>query len=157
MARAKRLIPVMIIVLGIVSFIVGFVFVGQSVAKRNLVTQQMLSENVKLALSEGAEPTLIHNAATAQAAADLIRQHRHNIAPTYQDLLAGSGGRFDPTNPQHLSYGQAINMENYLYLGVLAFGLTDVVLGSGVIMILTGIALGGTGVALRGLLKEKSV
>jgi hypothetical protein len=67
-----------------------------------------------------------------------------------------AGGRYDPTNPAHLSYAQAINMENYLYLGVLAFGLTDVVLGSGVVMILTGVALGGIGVALRGLLKEKS-
>ncbi|MBM4432836.1 MAG: hypothetical protein FJ025_02400 [Chloroflexi bacterium] len=154
MTRARRLIPVMIIVLGIISVVIGFVFVGQSVAKKNLVTQQMLSENVKLALSQGAEPTLIADAATAQAAADLIREHRRNIAPTYQDLLAGKG--YDPTNPDHLRYAQALNMGNYLYLGVLAFGLTDVVLGSGVIMILTGVALGGTGVALRGLLKEKS-
>lgn len=154
MLRVKRLIPLMVIVLGIISIIIGFVFVGQSVAKKNLVTQQMLSENVKLALAEGAETTLIDNTASAQAAADIIREHRRSIAPTYQDLLGD--GRYDPTNPQHLSYAQAINMENYLYLGVLAFGLTDVVLGSGVIMIITGFALAGTGVALRGLVKEKS-
>jgi len=152
LGRIKRLIPIMVLGIGIVCVILGAVFLGQAVAKKNFVTERMREEKVMLALHEGESPALIDSAKTAQAAGDLIREHRRSIAPTYQDLLAG--GRFDPTNPQHLTYAQAINMENYLYLGVLAFGLTDVVLGSGVFMIITGVALGGAGVALRGLIKE---
>jgi len=61
-------------------------------------------------------------------------------------LLAG--GKYDPTNPKQLTYAQAMNLENYLYLAVVAFGLTQAVMGSGAFMVLTGLALVGTGVVL---------
>jgi hypothetical protein len=63
----------------------------------------------------------------AQKAADTIAGHRRVISPSYQDLLGS--GRFDPTNPQHLTYAQAMNLENYLYMAVTAFGLIQVVDG----------------------------
>jgi hypothetical protein len=90
--------------------------------------------------------TQINNAADAQKAADTIASHRRAMAPTYQDLLAG--GRFDPTNPVHLSYAQAMNLENYLYMAVTAFGLIQVTMAVGVFMAITGVALGGGGLAL---------
>jgi hypothetical protein len=83
--------------------------------------------------------TAVKNAGDAQKAADLISTHRRSIAPTYQDLL--SSGKFDPTNPQHLVYSQAMNLENYLYMAVMAFGLVQVVLGAGAFMLITGLAL----------------
>jgi len=89
-------------------------------------------------------------------AADVIKEHRHAIAPTYQDLLAASGGKFDPTNPIDITYGQAINMENYLYLGVLAFGVAQIVIASGVFMLIMGIALLGIGLVLRLVVPAKS-
>ena len=47
-----------------------------------------------------------------------------------------------------MSYAQALNMENYLYLAVLGFGVTTMIIGAGVFMIITGLALGTTGVVL---------
>ena len=45
---------------------------------------------------------------------------------------------------------QASNLENYLYLAVIAFGLAQSVIASSVFMIVTGIALGGgAGSAIR--------
>jgi hypothetical protein len=79
-------------------------------------------------------------------AGDTIREHRRGIAASYEDLLGE--GRYDPTNPQHLTYAQALNLENYLYLAVVAFGLTQAVMASGVFMVITGIALGGAGIVL---------
>jgi hypothetical protein len=76
------------------------------------------------------------------------------MAPTYQDLLAG--GRFDPTNPKELIYAQAMNLENYLYLAVTAFGLTQVVMGSGAYMIVVGLAVFLVGLALYRLGSVKS-
>jgi hypothetical protein len=87
-------------------------------------------------------------------AADTIGEHRRAIAPSYQELL--KGGKFDPTNPQHISYSQAMNLENYLYLGVLGFGVTQLVLGAGVFMIVVGIALAVTGIVLFVLGRRKS-
>jgi hypothetical protein len=132
-----------------VSIIVGGVFVGLGVAKSNQLSEAMRTEEVRLPLhpeEEDAQPVLIDTAAEAQAAGDIIREHRREIAPSYQALLGE--GRFDPTNPEHLIYTQALNMENYLYLAVIGFGLTQAVLGTGVFMVITGIALGSTGFLL---------
>ena len=70
------------------------------------------------------------------------------IAPSYQELLNKGTGKFDPANPTDLTYAQAMNLENYLYMAVTAFGLIQVTLASGVFMVITGLALGGTGLAL---------
>ena len=155
MIRKDRYLAAIILLLGVVAFAMGFVFIGLSVERSNFLTAAMQEEQVILPLhpeEEEIEPSVIDTTGEAQAAGNIIREHRRNIAPTYQDLLGE--GRFDPTNPSHLSYAQALNMENYLYLAVLGFGLTDVVLASGVFMVITGIALGGTGMVLRRLAKE---
>ena len=47
-----------------------------------------------------------------------------------------------------MTYAQVLNMENYLYLAVLGLGLTTVAMASGAFMVITGIALGATGIAL---------
>ena len=142
-----RNLALLITFVGLVAVVMGGVFIGQGVTKNNQLVQAMQEEQVKLAVNpETDEPSLIDNAADAQAAGDLIREHRRGIAPTYQDLLGE--GRYDPTNPAHLSYAQAMNLENYLYLAVAAFGLVQVALASGAFMVITGLALGGTGWAL---------
>ena len=43
---------------------------------------------------------------------------------------------------------QALNLENYLYLSVMGFGLVTVVLGVGVFLIIAGIALGTGGLVM---------
>ena len=143
-----RGLAVLIMVLGLVAIVIGGVFVGQGFAKNNLIVDRMEIEQVTLALDPDNpdEYTLVTDITSAQEAADIIAEHRRNIAPTYQELLGD--GRYDPTNPAHLSYAQAMNLENYLYLAVAAFGLVQVALASGAFMIVTGVALIGTGWAL---------
>jgi hypothetical protein len=141
-----RNISLVVMLIGLISVVVGAVFVGLGFYRNNQLVEAMRSEQVRLNLEEGGEPQLIDSASEAQAAGDVIREHRRGIAPTYQDLLGD--GRFDPTNPEHLSYAQALNMENYLYLAVMGFGLIQAVQGSGVFMILTGVAFGGIGLVL---------
>ncbi len=58
------------------------------------------------------------------------------------------GAVFIPADPLQLTYAQALNLENYLYLDVVAFGLTQSVTASGVFIVVTGLALGGTGMVL---------
>ena len=59
-----------------------------------------------------------------------------------------AGGKYDPTNAKHLTYAQAMNLENYLYLGVLGFGVAQLAMGMGAFMLLTGLALCVIGWAL---------
>ncbi len=118
------------------------------------MVQAMRTEQITLGVpsEEIAGGEVIDSAKEAKVAADTVREHRHGIAPTYGDLLAG--GRYDPTNPTQLTYAQAMNLENYMYLAVLGFGVTQVVMASGAFMVIMGIALGGTGLVLYRLSRQ---
>lgn len=146
--NVTRSLAILVLVLGVVAIALGGVFIGQGIDKHNLIVDRMKIEKVALPLDPNnpQQLTQINDAGEAQKIADKIAQDRRAIAPTYQELLGGA--RFDPTNPRHISYAQAMNLENYLYMAVTASGLVQVVTASGIFMVITGLALAGTGVAL---------
>jgi hypothetical protein len=133
-----------VIILALIIVIMGIIFLQQGFSKQSWLTNNIKQENITFEID--GKQTVIDNAEKAQKAGDTVREHRHSIAPTYGDLLGGKN--FDPTNPKQLTYAQALNLENYLYLAVASFGLVTVVLASGGFMLLTGIALGMIGFAL---------
>jgi hypothetical protein len=146
--KSIKFLGIVVMVLGIIGIGIGGTFFGIGLAKNQLIVDRMNTEKVTIAL-DPAHPevsTQINNASDAQQAADTIASHRRKIAPTYQDLLGGKN--FDPTNPTQLTYVQAMNLENYLYTAVTAFGLIQIAEASGGFMILMGFALGATGFAL---------
>lgn len=152
MSRSVRYIAVAILILGVVGVAIGIAFVVEGQLKANYITNSMREEQVTLGDLgiQGAQAgELIDSAATAQLAADKIKEDRQSIYPTYDALIKASAtGRFDATNPTDLAYAQAMNLENYLYLGVASLGLATVVTVSGIFMVVTGIAVGGTGLVL---------
>jgi len=149
MNKILRLLGALVVVFGVISLVVGITVAALAYDKQAWMTDAMKQEKVQLAALgvKGAGPDeIIDNAAKAQIAADTVRAHRHSIAPTYSDLMAG--GKYDPTNTKHLLYAQALNLENYLYLGVLGFGVVQMAMGVGAFMALTGLALCIIGIAL---------
>jgi hypothetical protein len=134
--------------LGAVSLTMGIVFVQQGFSKQNWIQNSMKQEQITLGIESGdvEKGEVIDTAIEAQVAGDTVREHRHGIAPTYGDLLGGE--KFNPTESRQLSYAQALNLENYLYLAVATFGLINVVLASGAFMIVNSLALGATGFSL---------
>ena len=151
-----RKLAIVVLILGVVGIVFGGVFIFQGVTKSNELKEAMRIEHITLGIEAGGveKGEVINTAKEAQVAGDTVREHRHGIAPTYGDLLGGN--KFDATNPQQLTYAQALNLENYLYLAVLGFGVTQVVIASGAFMVITGLALGGTGVALYRLNRRLS-
>ena len=143
-----KILSIVVIILGIVSIVIGAIFVWQGFAKNDLLVTDMRAEHITLGIdsSEISAGEVIDSASEAQIAGDTVREHRHTIAPTYGDLLGGA--QFDPTNPEQLTYAQALNLENYLYLAVLGFGVTQIAMGVGAFMIIVGIALGAAGIVL---------
>ncbi len=154
MLRISRYLAIMVLLLAMVSVAMGTTFIYQAVETESWMKEAMQLEKVTLGLEESAvaKGEVVDTAEEAQASGDILREHRRGIAATYDELLAGE--RYDPTNPEHLSYAQALNMENYLYLVVLGFGVTTVIIGTGAFMILMGFALGTTGVVLLGLARR---
>ena len=149
-----RSLVLVVLFVGVVAIVMGAVFIGLGASRDNQLKEAMRVEHVTLGIESELEGEVIDSLPEAQKAGDAIREHRRGIAMSYSDLLGE--GRYDPTNPEHLTYAQALNLENYLYLAVVAFGLTQAVTATGVFMVITGIALGGTGVVLYRLNQKVS-
>ena len=158
MSRLARFIGIAVIGLGIAALAMGIAFVVEGQSKANYIKEQMRAEQVTLtALGiEGAtEGNIIDSAAEAEKVANVVKEHRLSIAPTYADLMAMSPtGRYDSSIKAHLSYNQAMNLENYLYLGVASLGLTTVTIVSGIFMMVTGLGLSLIGFAVQRLAKK---
>ncbi len=139
MARVNRYLITILFIIAAAAIFIGTTFIWISQDEERWIKQAMRQEKVTLGLSEEAIKAgeIIDSKEEAQTAADLIREHRRNIAPTYQELL--SGGRYDPMNQKHLLYTQALNMENYLYMAVLALNIITAFAAVGAFMILTGV------------------
>ena len=148
--KLVRILGLLVLAAGVAAVAIGAVFITEGSMKNNLIVDRMNIEKVSLNLDPDNPEvfTPINNADDAQKAADIIASHRRAIAPTYQDLLNQGTGRFDPTNPTDLAYAQAMNLENYLYMAVTAFGLIQVTIANGVFMVIVGLAVGGAGFAL---------
>jgi len=148
--KFNRLLAILVMFLGLVGIVLGGIFVAEGIIKNDLIADRMKVEKVTLAVDPNnpGVTTQINNAADAQKAADKIAADRRKIAPSYQELLNEGTGKFDPTNAKDLSYAQAMNLENYLYMAVTAFGLIQVTMAAGVFMVVTGLALGGGGLVL---------
>ncbi len=141
-----RILSILIVFVGLVAIVMGAVFIGLGASRDMQLKEAMRVENVTLGIESELAGEVIDSLPEAMEAGNTIREHRRSIAASYEDLLGE--GRYDPTNPQHLTYAQALNLENYLYLAVVAFGLTQAVMASGVFMVITGIALGSAGIVL---------
>ena len=143
----NRSLAIGVSLLGVVALVIGAVFIGQGVSKNSYLAEAMRVEQVTLGIEAAElEGEVIDSLGEAQQAGDTIREHRRGIAPTYSDLLGGE--RYNPGDPAQLTYAQALNLENYLYLAAVAFGLTQSVTASGAFMVVMGVALGGTGAVL---------
>jgi hypothetical protein len=148
----KKILAIVVILLGVANMALGITFVSIGASEQAYLQSAMDRERITLELTdeEVAAGQFVDTAAEAQRAGDLVREHRHEMG-TYSEVLGG--GRFDPTKPEQLTYAQALNLENYLYLAVASFGLVTVAIGVGVSMLLTGIAFVVVGV--WGLLRTR--
>lgn len=144
MKSTTSMLAAAVMVLALISVVMGIVFLQQGFSRQNWLVSTMKAEQITFEI-DGVE-TVIDSSYKALKAGDTVREHRHGIAPTYGALLGE--GRFNPEDPRQLTYAQALNLENYLYLAVATFGLITVVQGSGAFMIITGLALGLTGFVL---------
>jgi hypothetical protein len=148
MKKWTRLIALVVLLIGVVNIALGITFISIGVAKQNYMTSVMKEEKITLGIPDSkiAAGEVIDTMGEAQAAGDVVRGHRHGIAPTYGDLLGGE--KFNPGDPKQLTYAQAMNIENYLYLATNSYGVTYLTMGLGAVLIAIGLALMGLGLVL---------
>lgn len=134
----SRKLAFLILVLSLISFVVGGVFIAQGFDKSRLITEAMRLEKATYAGEDakgakGAIVGVIDTPQEAAAMAEVLKKHRLELG-TYTELK-----RDDPKRATILS---AMTMENSLNLAQIGFGLTDVVKATGAFMIIVGLALG---------------
>jgi len=137
----KRISAIVVVILGVMSLVLGSVFIAQGFMTKSKVTQRLAAEKITLGIPEElvVNGDVVDSLEEAENAANTIAEHLKSIAPSYGDLLGGQ--RFDPTKPEQLVYAQGINLENALEIAALAYGVTTIVIASGAFMIIVGISL----------------
>lgn len=143
MSKKIKGIGITIVVLAVICFFIGAAFIIQGFIQQSVVIGAMDEEKITMGSFGGDPDNVINTLEEAQTAADTVREHRHSIAPSYGELLGGE--KYDPTNPVQLTYAQAMNLENYLYLAVASIGLVQVILATGGFMIIAAVIFGLTG------------
>jgi hypothetical protein len=148
MKKWSKLIVLAVVVFGLINLALGVTFITIGADKQHWIRSAMEQEGITLGIpdSQIAAGEIIDTMGEAQAAGDIVRGHRHQIAPTYGDLLGNE--HYDPTDPTQLTYAQAMNIENYLYLAANSYGVTYLSMGVGVALLLGGIALVAIAVVL---------
>ncbi len=148
MKRWSRPIALVVLVFGLINLALGITFVSIGASKLDYLSSTMKAEKITLGIpdEEIAAGEVIDTMGEAQRAGDIVRGHRHEIAPTYGDLLGGN--KFNPGDPKQLTYAQAMNIENYLYLATASFGVSYLSVGVGAALLVGGIALMAIAVVL---------
>jgi hypothetical protein len=144
----NRLLSLLVAAAGVVVLGLGIFFIAFGMSKGNWMTNAMRQEKITLGLTADQVKAgdVVDTMAELQKAGDTIREHRHGMAPTYNDALGG--GQFDPTNVAEAKYAQGMNLENYLYLGVVSFGVVQMAEGVGAVLIVVALALIAIGLVL---------
>ncbi|MEE8414107.1 MAG: hypothetical protein V3R96_06105 [Dehalococcoidales bacterium] len=127
-----------VLLLGMVALVIGAVFIGQGIAKNNMIKEAMQVEQITYG---GAEEIngFIDTATEAELMASVLREHRMDIG-VYSEL--------DREDPKRDTILKAMTMENTLNLAQLGYGVVTVVIVSGIFMVIIGIAVSGTGLVL---------
>lgn len=138
----SRYLATIVILLGVVSLVLGTVFIVQGSSVQASISEELRTEKVTLGLptedQEGyIEGNVADTAKEAQVAQDILEEHLRDSYGTYGDTERDS--------PERTSYLDGTTLRNSLNLGIMGFGVSTVIIVNGVFMIIVGIALGLAG------------
>ena len=119
---------------GVVGLVIGIVFIAQSMSVKAMVVEGLRGEKGYF------EGDVIDTASEVLAVSEYLEGHLRENYGTYGDTERGSDER--------ASYLDGTTLRNSLNLAVSSFGVAQIALAAGIVMITTGLALGGTGFGL---------
>jgi len=145
--KSLRLLAVAVMLGGLVSLVIGIVFIVQSVSVKAEITEGLAAEGQTSQLPEEGEKgyfegNVVDTAGEAAAVAEYLTGHLHGEdgKTTYATTERGSDER--------TTYLDGFSLVTGLNLAVMGFGVAQIALAAGVVMITTGLTLGGTGFAI---------
>jgi hypothetical protein len=165
----KKAFPVILMVLGLVFLGAGFYTVARGFDAKDQVRDELISQAITTPADASIPNARVDDPATAKSMADIINVHALEASEgrTYSELgrflakdggdtsdealaLKGADGKPVP-NPVRNTAFQAAALRTSLYTSVMAWNVSDLVIGLGAMIAVLGLAVGGVGVALAGL------
>ena len=141
----KKLFPILLVVLGVVFIGASAYTVGRGFDAKAQVREELIAQNIVTPEDASIPNARVDDPATAKSMADIIDKHSLEATggKTYAEL-----DREDPTRATALT---AANLRTSLYTSVMAFNVSDLVVGVGLMIGVLGVALAGVGIALGAL------
>ena len=167
----KKLFPLMLIVLGVVFLGAGSYTVYRGFDAKDQVRDELVAQNITTTPDASIPNERVDSIATARSMAAIIDVHAREAAGglTYSEMgrfmaangdaagtndeaaaIKGNDGKPVP-NPVRNTAFQASALRTSLYTSVMAFEVSNLVVGLGLMILVLGFAVGGLGVALGGL------
>jgi len=167
----KKLFPVLLVIVGAAFVVGGGYTVYRGVDARDQVRQELVAQNITTPEDASIPNARVDDVATARSMADIIDHHAQDSTSglTYSELgrfmaadgdpagtsdeaaaLVGADGKPVPNGLRNVAF-QAASLRTSLYTSVMAFEVSNLVLGIGVLLLVLGIAVGGVGIALGAL------
>ena len=167
----RKLFPILLIALGLVFVAGGAYTVYRGVDAKGEVRDELIAQNIVTPEDASIPNARVDSVATARSMADIIDHHARDSAGgfTYSEMgrfMAANGdvqgtsveaeallddsGKPVPNALRNTAF-QASALRTSLYSSVMAFEVSNLVMGLGVLILALGVAVGGVGVALGGL------
>jgi hypothetical protein len=169
----KKAFPIALVLIGLVFVGAGVYTLFRGFDARNQVSEELAAQNIVTPEDASIPNAVVDDADTATAMADIINVHAMESTGglTYAEMgrfvsaenpddpagtsnpdeaLIGDNGQPVPNSARNTAL-TAANLRTSLYTSVLAFNVTDLVVGVGAMIVVLGLAVGGLGVALAGM------
>lgn len=117
---------------GLILLAGGGVMVTQGIATRNMIRDELRDEQIKTAADTARPGVLIEDAETAQMQADIIKHHTLGTWGPYSAL--------PKDDPRRAQFIDGVTLRSALTMAVMGFGITDLLVGAGLIIVLAGVA-----------------
>ncbi len=142
--KGLRLLAVAVMLAGLVNLVIGIVFIVQSVSVKAMVTEGLAAEGQTSQLpKEGEEGyfegNVVDTAKEATAVAEYLLRHIHGEDGKTTSATTERGSE------ERASYLDGFSLVTGLNLAVMGFGVAQIALAAGIVMITTGLSLGATG------------
>ena len=167
----KKIFPLALLVLGVVFLGAGVYTVGRGIDAKDQVRDELIAQEIVTPDDASIPGVRVDSVATAKSMADIIDFHQRNQAGglTYSEMgrfmtadndpagtndeaeaVKDANGKPVANSLRNVAF-QASSLRTSLYSSVMAFEVANLVTGLGAMILVLGLAVGGTGVALAGL------
>ena len=171
----KKLFPILLIVLGVAFAVGGGYTIYRGFDARSEVESELKAQNIVTPDDASIPGVVVNDVATARSMAEIIDVHARESSDglTYAEMgrfMTPDGdpaGTNDPeaavlnadgdpvSNPARTSAFQASALRTSLFSSVMAFEISTLVIGLGLMLVVLGFAIAGVGIALAALVLPK--